>query len=81
MLLAPSAEIGVADLPPAVIAANGNHGQPFTTDVLPVRELTRRYAVWALEQLGGVMSLTVSWTSRASCQVRSVRTGGHVTGA
>jgi two-component system response regulator HydG len=53
VLLARSAEIGVADLPPAMLAAGVADAPPFTREVLPVRELTRRYAVWALEQLGG----------------------------
>ena len=53
VLLARSAEIALADLPPAVRAASSDDALPFGSVVLPVRELTRRYAVWALEQLGG----------------------------
>ena len=53
VLLARSAEIALADLPPAVLAASSDDALPFGSVVLPVRELTRRYAVWALEQLGG----------------------------
>jgi len=53
VLLARSAEIGVIDLPPAMVADRGGGGSPFHGAVMPVRELTRRYAVWALEQLGG----------------------------
>jgi two-component system, NtrC family, response regulator HydG len=52
VLLARSAEIALADLPQAIVAARA--GSPgFGGAVVPVRELTRRYAVWALEQLGG----------------------------
>jgi two-component system response regulator HydG len=53
VLLSRSAEITMADLPPTVLAAKGGDEHPFSGTVLPVRELTRRYAAWALEQLGG----------------------------
>ncbi len=52
VLLARSAEIGLADLPPSISADKGQTST-FGGAVMPVRELTRRYAVWALEQLGG----------------------------
>ena len=52
VLLARSAEITVADLPQAIVAAKVG-GSIFGGAVVPVREITRRYAVWALEQLGG----------------------------
>jgi two-component system response regulator HydG len=54
VVLAAAAEIGAGDLPPAVSAKPPSPGfAAFEGDVIPVRELTRRYAVWALEQLGG----------------------------
>jgi two-component system response regulator HydG len=53
VLLARSAEITMADLPPAVLATKSAEGPAFGGAVLPVRELTRRYATWALEQFGG----------------------------
>jgi two-component system response regulator HydG len=52
VLLARGAEIDSRDLPPA-IAAPRSEGLDFTGPVMPVRELQRRYAAWALEQLGG----------------------------
>jgi two-component system, NtrC family, response regulator HydG len=52
VLLARGAEIDTRDLPPA-IAAPRSDGLGFTGPVMPVRELQRRYAAWALEQLGG----------------------------
>ena len=53
VLLAPSGELGVSDVPPSVTAEKPGEGQEFSGAVLPIRELTRRYAQWALEQLGG----------------------------
>ncbi len=52
MLLARSAEITPADLPQAILVAKSG-GPVFGGGVMPVRELQRRYATWALEQLGG----------------------------
>jgi two-component system response regulator HydG len=52
VLLARGAEIDSRDLPPA-IAAPRSEGLGFSGAVMPVRELQRRYAAWALEQLGG----------------------------
>ena len=52
VLLARSAEIELADLPPSILAAKAETPS-FAGAVMPVRDLTRRYAVWALEQLGG----------------------------
>ena len=52
VLLARSTEITAAELPPSVTAAKGG-GPAFGEGVMPVRELQRRYAAWALEQLGG----------------------------
>jgi DNA-binding NtrC family response regulator len=42
----------VAGVPPA-IPAEKSRGPVFGGAVMPVRELQRRYAAWALEQLGG----------------------------
>ena len=43
-----------ADLPHAVAERRRAGGRlPFGGGVMPVRELQRRYAAWALEQLGG----------------------------
>lgn len=53
VLLAQSAELTIADLPPAIVLAKPEEEQAFTGEVLPIRELTRRYAAWALDQLGG----------------------------
>ena len=52
VLLARSAEITPADLPQAVVVAKSG-GPAFGGGVMPVRDLQRRYAGWALEQLGG----------------------------
>jgi two-component system response regulator HydG len=52
VLLARGAELGGEDLPPAIAAAK-SEGSVFGGPVMPVRELQRRYAAWALEQLGG----------------------------
>ncbi len=52
VLLARSAEVTTADLPQSVSAAKT--GAPvFAGQVMPVRDLQRRYAAWALDQLGG----------------------------
>ncbi|MFT3776485.1 MAG: sigma-54 dependent transcriptional regulator [Minicystis sp.] len=53
VVLARAAQIEVADLPPAILATKIAERPAFSGEVLPVRELTRRYALWALEQLGG----------------------------
>jgi two-component system response regulator HydG len=52
VLLARSAEIGLSDLPPVIRTAPPS-GPAFEGDVIPARELMRRYAAWALAQLGG----------------------------
>jgi two-component system response regulator HydG len=53
VLLGREREAGVADLPGTL----GQHAQAdgfgFNTDVLPIREVQRRYAVWALERCEG----------------------------
>jgi two-component system response regulator HydG len=53
VLLAGAAEIALGDLPAAVRAAELPAPSRFGGPVIPVRELQRRYALWALEQLGG----------------------------
>jgi two-component system response regulator HydG len=53
VLLARSAELSLADLPPAVRAGPEPRAPTFAGPVIPVRELQRRYAAWAMEQLGG----------------------------
>jgi two-component system response regulator HydG len=52
VVLARSMEITEADLPPA-ITGNKLPAPIFEGGVIPVRELQRRYAAWALEVLGG----------------------------
>jgi two-component system response regulator HydG len=52
VLLGRSAEVGVADLPP-VIRTPREHTPSFPGEVVPLREIQRRYVAWALDQLGG----------------------------
>jgi two-component system response regulator HydG len=54
VLLGRSADVGLADLPANVTQAQP-HGLPAPLDggVLPIREVQRRYAAWALEKMGG----------------------------
>jgi len=56
VLLGRSAEVHAADLPPSITSAPAP-GLPAAvgagTGVLPIREVQRRYAAWALERLGG----------------------------
>jgi two-component system response regulator HydG len=52
VLLARSAEISLADLPDSIVAARPA-APAFCGGVMPVRDLQRRYAAWALDQLGG----------------------------
>ena len=54
VLLGRGPEVAVADLPPNVMSAPPP-GLPDATGgpVLPIREVQRRYAAWALETLGG----------------------------
>jgi two-component system response regulator HydG len=51
-------EAPVTDLPAAVTSARG-HGPKvdFGAEVIPIRDLQRRYAAWALERVGGRKSL------------------------
>jgi two-component system response regulator HydG len=58
VLLGRSPEIEPGDLPTSVLAPRGPEPSGFGDAVIPVRELQRRYAAWALEQLGGRKMLT-----------------------
>jgi two-component system response regulator HydG len=54
VLLGKTAEAQPADLPAAVVNRSpADRKIDFGDDVIPVRELQRRYAAWALERLGG----------------------------
>jgi len=53
VLLGSSAEVGLADLPPAVRDPATADPLEFTGEILPIRELQRRYAAWAVTQTGG----------------------------
>ncbi len=53
VLLAAGEEIGVGDLPPSIREAAPRRSVEFGDAVIPVRELQRRYAAWAMEQLDG----------------------------
>jgi two-component system response regulator HydG len=52
VLLGRSAEVPAGDLPFSA-PAKGEPGATFHGDVLPIREIQRRYAVWAYDRLGG----------------------------
>jgi two-component system response regulator HydG len=51
VLLADGPELAVADLPPTLVDAAAGAAM-FRGDVLPLREIQRRYARWAYDQLG-----------------------------
>jgi two-component system response regulator HydG len=56
VLLARDADMGVSDLPATATAAErvtGALGGAFEGPVVPIRELQRRYAAWALDSFGG----------------------------
>jgi two-component system, NtrC family, response regulator HydG len=54
VLLARGEEVAAAELPATITAAKAPHlPASFEGGVLPVREVQRRYAAWALEALGG----------------------------
>jgi two-component system response regulator HydG len=54
VLLGQGAEAAAVDLPPMVFAPHGSSasGPPLGDEVLPIREVQRRYAAWALEKCG-----------------------------
>jgi two-component system response regulator HydG len=51
-LLARGPDLTLEDLPPSVLRAR-SAAIAFEGEVMPIRELTRRYAAWALAELGG----------------------------
>jgi two-component system response regulator HydG len=53
VVLGREAEIGVGELPAAIRAGAMSRGPAFEGEIVPIRELERRYAAWALEQMGG----------------------------
>jgi two-component system response regulator HydG len=53
VLLSGSPEVGVADLPAAVRDPATADPLEFSGEILPIRELQRRYAAWAVTQTGG----------------------------
>jgi two-component system, NtrC family, response regulator HydG len=53
VLLARNAEVGPEDLPAETQHGDGPQDLEFRGGVIPMREVHRRYATWALEQLGG----------------------------
>jgi two-component system response regulator HydG len=53
ILLGRTAEIAADDLPPAVRDPATADPLEFRGEILPIRELQRRYAAWALTQTGG----------------------------
>jgi two-component system response regulator HydG len=59
VVLGRAAEVGLADLP-ASVRARPPAGAPFSGPVVPMREMQRRYAAWACQQLGGRRMLTAS---------------------
>ncbi len=59
VLLGRSSEVGAAELGPAFLSRPSRAIEAyFGTEVIPIRELQRRYAVWALERLDGRKMLT-----------------------
>jgi len=53
VLLGADAEVAVGDLPETITGAARPDPLAFGGDILPLRELERRYAAWALAQTGG----------------------------
>jgi two-component system response regulator HydG len=53
VLLVRQHEIPASELPRSITVAQSLDGGVFAGQVLPIRELQRRYAVWALDQMGG----------------------------
>ncbi|MET0342279.1 MAG: sigma-54 dependent transcriptional regulator [Polyangiales bacterium] len=58
VLLGRGFEIEPADLPGALSVESGSKPPDFGDTIVPVRDLQKRYAAWALEQLGGRKMLT-----------------------
>jgi len=53
LILGRDPEVPASSLPKAVVAQESTAAPPLEGEVLPMRELQRRYAAWALCQLGG----------------------------
>ena len=58
VLLGRSAEVSFAELPPAISGETPSQRPPFAGEVIPIRELQRNYALWALDQMGGSRTRT-----------------------
>ena len=58
IVLGRTPEATLADLPPTVRPQAGSERSPFTGSVLPIREIQRRYAAWAFQQLEGRRGVT-----------------------
>ncbi len=59
VLLGRATEATLDDLPPSLgIKKPGRSSADFGDEIVPVRDLQRRYAMWALERLGGRKNLT-----------------------
>jgi two-component system response regulator HydG len=52
VLLGRDSTISVHDLPPSVVERAPSDGIAFTGEIIPMREMQRRYAAWAYERLG-----------------------------
>jgi two-component system response regulator HydG len=53
VLLGRRAEVSAEELPATALARTKDSPLSFGNEVMPVRELQRRYALWALERCGG----------------------------
>jgi hypothetical protein len=53
VLLGSGEEVELGELPANLTAAQAQGGIHFSGDIVSARELHHRYALWALEQLGG----------------------------
>ena len=59
VLLCREDEVGLADLPKSITDSRAEVAEPnFGERVIPIREMQRRYAMWALERLGGAKMAT-----------------------
>jgi DNA-binding NtrC family response regulator len=59
VVLCRDSEVGIGDLPKSITDRKSGSTEPnFGERVLPIRELQRRYASWALERLGGAKMAT-----------------------
>jgi two-component system response regulator HydG len=58
VLLGRGSEVGVSDLPASIASPDAARAPRFEGPVLPLEELCRRYARWAIAQLGGRKMLT-----------------------